>query len=94
MTDQNKKNLIYFEANTMKELFLSMSDWQNKAERRFLSTEIQRDGDKLCCIALTNPSEVIICNGDSRSALGEKAMVYDGKLVVGDHPLDFTRGLE
>jgi hypothetical protein len=84
MTDQNKKNLVYFEANTMRELYDSMEEWQNDNGKRLLSTQIQRDADKLCCIALTNPSEVIICNGahGADGRWSEKAVVENGGLKV------------
>ncbi|HEY9766998.1 MAG TPA: hypothetical protein V6C71_00645 [Coleofasciculaceae cyanobacterium] len=37
-----------------------MENWQNENHKRFLSTDIQQDGDMFCCIALTNPTEVVI----------------------------------
>lgn len=30
--------------------------------KRLLSTSIEKDGDKFCCIALSNPTEVSIVN--------------------------------
>ena len=77
MDDENKHNLFYFESNSMKELFNSMEVWQNTNHKRLLSTNIQIDKGKFCCIALSNPSEVVICN---RS--GEAASVYSGNLAV------------
>lgn len=63
MADSNKKNLIYFESSSMRELFSSMEEWQEKSQKRLLSTNIQKDRDMFCCIALSNPTEVVICNG-------------------------------
>jgi hypothetical protein len=37
-----------------------MEDWQKANNKRLLSVSIQQDGGKFCCIALTNPSEVVI----------------------------------
>ena len=50
----NKENLQYFEATSMKGLFNNMKDWQVKNEKRLLSTNIQQEGDMFSCIALTN----------------------------------------
>jgi len=63
MSDDNKHNLQYFESLSMRELFDLMEGWQNEHKKRLLSTNIQKDGDKFCCIALTNPSEVLVMNG-------------------------------
>jgi len=41
-------------------LYNSMQTWQEENNKRFLSISTQRDGDKICCMALTNPSEVVI----------------------------------
>ena len=62
----NKKNLQFFEANSKKSLFNNMQDWQVKNEKRLLSTDIQRDGDIFTCIALTNPSEVVLCDSEGK----------------------------
>ncbi len=64
MSDENKRNLLYFESNSMKELYETMEEWQKNNAKRLLSTNIQKDRGKFCCIALTNPTEVIICSGE------------------------------
>mgnify|MGYP001347658671 CR=1 FL=1 len=58
----NKENLQYFEATSMKGLFNNMKDWQVKNKKRLLSTNIQQEGDIFTCIALTNPTEVVLCD--------------------------------
>ena len=58
----NKENLQYFEATSMKGLFNNMKDWQMKNKKRLLSTNIQQEGDMFTCIALTNPTEVVLCD--------------------------------
>ena len=65
MSDKNKHNLQYFESSSMKQLFDLMEIWQVENEKRLLSVSIEKDGDKFCCVALTNPTEVIIMNGAS-----------------------------
>lgn len=70
MSDENKRNLQYFESSSMKELFDLMKIWQIENEERLLSLSIEKDGDKFCCIALTNPTEVIIVNGSSSGGAG------------------------
>jgi ribosomal protein S10 len=60
MPEQNKRNLLYFESSSMRDLYDSMENWQNTNHKRLLSISIQQDAGKFCCIALTNPSEVVI----------------------------------
>ena len=78
MSDDNKLNLLYFESSSMRGLYDSMENWQNENRKRLLSVDIQKDGDNFCCIALTNPSEVIIVDG----AGGVQAEVDNGRLQV------------
>jgi hypothetical protein len=66
MTGTNKRNLHYFEGSSMRELHEFMQNWQSENDKRFLSISIQKDGDTFCCIALTNPSEVVITSVDGR----------------------------
>lgn len=63
MMDENKRNLLYFESTSMRELYICMEKWQSDNHKRLLSTNIQKDGDNFCCIALSNPTEVVICSG-------------------------------
>lgn len=65
MSEENKRNLLYFEASTMRGLFADMDAWQAKNRKRLLSVSVQRDGDAFSCIALTNPTEVIIVDGST-----------------------------
>lgn len=62
MTENNKHNLLYFESDSMKGLYNTMQTWQEENNKRLLSTNIQQDNGSFCCIALTNPTEVIICD--------------------------------
>lgn len=78
MSDQNKRNLLYFESTTMKGLYETMKEWQQTNSKRLLSTTIQKDDGMFCCIALTNPTEVVICDGDGI----DQASVLDGRLEV------------
>ena len=78
MADGNKHNLLYFEDTSMKGLYQTMDHWQKASGKRLLSTNIQLDNGKFCCIALTNPSEVIICNGSG----ADQAIVRGGCLDV------------
>ena len=59
----NKHNIEYFEASSMKCLHDELSKWQRKNRKRFLSLNIQWEGEQFVCIALTNPTEVIIMDG-------------------------------
>ena len=66
MSDTNKRNLVYFENSSMRGLYASMEEWQQVNNRRLLSLNIQKDSDNYCCIALTNPTEVVITSADGR----------------------------
>jgi hypothetical protein len=79
MSEDNKQNILYFERPTMRSLFECMENWQNTEGKRFLSASIHKDGDLFCCIALTNPMDVVICSG--LDVLGQ-ASVIRGALSV------------
>ena len=78
MEDDNKRNLQYFEALTMRELYDQMEGWQLEHKKRLLSVSIERDQDHFCCIALTNPSEVVIVSGnwgrDDQAAVSNRSL--------------------
>ena len=76
MVDNNKVNLLFFESTSMKGLYEAMTQWQVANEKRLLSTNIQKDGGVFCCIALTNPTEVVICEGN-----GPRQAHLDGGLL-------------
>lgn len=46
----------------MRGLYDSLEEWQIGNQKRFLSVNIQKEGELFCCIALTNPMEVVICD--------------------------------
>ncbi len=77
MTDDNFRNLLFFENTSMKGLYQDLQNWQEAHQKRLLSLQIAQDGDMFSCIALTNPSEVIICNGGN---YGNRANVSGGAL--------------
>ena len=66
MSDSNKHNLIYFEGPSMRSLYNHMEEWQRTNNRRLLSISIQQEAGSYCCIALTNPTEVVITSEDGR----------------------------
>ena len=78
MLDDNKHNVQYFQGSSMKGLYTAIEEWQNQNKRRFLSLSIERDGDDFCCIALTNPTEMIIVRGKG----DDQAIVNGGRLHV------------
>ena len=66
MSDMNKRNLVYFENPSMRGLYDCMEEWQRDNDRRLLSISVQQDGGNYCCIALTNPTEVVITGADGK----------------------------
>ena len=78
MSGSNSRNLLYFEGPSMKRLFEELEQWQNATEKRLLSIDIQYDDGKYCCIALSNPSEVIICDGKGpyQATVGRSGNLY------------------
>jgi hypothetical protein len=77
MSDDNKRNLLFFESPSVRELYDKMDEWQQTNRKRFHSVSVQKDGDLFFCIALTNPGEVYIRGGD-----GGIANVYGDALAV------------
>jgi hypothetical protein len=67
MSSKNKRNILYFESSSMRKLYKRLREWQKKNNKRFLSISIHKDNGKFCCIALTNPSEVVITSLDGNS---------------------------
>jgi hypothetical protein len=67
MSDANKHNLVYFESSSMRALYDDMDRWQQTNHRRLLSISVQKDQGSYCCIALTNPMEVVIMSADGRT---------------------------
>jgi len=66
MSEDNKLNILYFEGTSMRDLYDTMDGWQQQNRKRFLSMGIQKESEKFCCIALTNPSEVVIVCGEGK----------------------------
>ena len=64
---ENKKNLLYFEASTMRELHKVIEEWQNENQKRLLSFSVEKDGDMYCCLGLSNPTEVTIVTPEGYS---------------------------
>jgi hypothetical protein len=62
----------------MRGLYEAMEVWQAEHLKRLLSLSIQKDGDHYCCIALSNPTEVVICSGSGDS----QATVRGGNLDI------------
>ena len=60
MDDNNKNNLHFFAADSMRDMHRQLTKWQAENQKRFLSLEIQHDEGQFCCLALTNPTEVVI----------------------------------
>ena len=63
----NKCNTLYFESPSMSTLYKCIQIWQDENKKRLLSISIQKDGDNFCCIALTNPTEVVITSEDGEN---------------------------
>ena len=77
MAENNKHNILYFEGSSMRVLHNTMDEWQKENEKRFLSMSVNKDGENYCCIALTNPSEMVIVNGR-----GDQVGVHESRLLT------------
>jgi len=60
MLYDNKHNIHYFESSSMYDLYNILNNWQKDNRIRLLSINIKKDADRFCCIALTNPTEVVL----------------------------------
>jgi hypothetical protein len=63
----------------MLQLYESMEKWQTENQKRLLSMNIQQDNGKFCCIALTNPTEVVITSIDGEN---HAKVTSFGKLIT------------
>ena len=79
MSEDNNHNILFFESPSMRGLYDTMESWQNANQKRFLSVSIQQDHENFCCIALTNPSQVVITD---RSGMNVAHVYPDGTLHV------------
>jgi hypothetical protein len=57
---EEENNLRYFASSSMLNLCQEINEWQNRTNKSFQSINIQKDGDKFCCIALISPIKVMI----------------------------------
>jgi len=80
--DANKKNLHFFSAPTMHDLYKTLQMWQEDSKTRFLSLNIHPQDDGYCCIALTNPSEVVIVARDGSAGQYKEVGRLGDKLLV------------
>lgn len=78
MPEDNSRNLLFFEGASMRELFDTMNAWQSEHGKRLLSTHIEKDGGKFCCIALTNPMAVTIVDrsGSNSASVSSGRRLY------------------
>lgn len=72
--ENNKYNILYFEGESIRGLHDTMEKWQKDNKKRFLSININKEGDSYCCIALTNPTEVIILDGSQAGGAAVNAV--------------------
>ncbi len=77
MSDENKRNLVYFESPSMRGLYDCLEAWQQAHQKRFLSVSVHQDAGNFCCIALTNPTEVLLVDKD-----GDYAHLDRGSVCV------------
>ena len=82
MSDDNKENLFFFIEPSMLALYQTLQRWQSTHKKRFLSLSIQREGDSVACLALTNPSEVVIVARDGANGSYQEVGRYGDKLMV------------
>ncbi len=88
--NDNKRNIHFFQNPTMAGLYSDMDQWQETHRKRFAPIDVQKDADQFCCIALTNPTEVIIHARESpRTPYYEVNAALMGRhvgLLVGNNP--------
>ncbi len=69
MSEDNKRNILFFQAPSMRELYTAMDAWQVENRKRFHSLNVQPDEGGFSCIALSNPTEVIIVDGTDQGGV-------------------------
>jgi len=80
--DKNKRNIHFFSARSLHALYETLQLWQDSNKTRFLSLNIHPQGDGYGCIALTNPSEVVILARDGPDGTYKEVGRYGDKLLV------------
>jgi hypothetical protein len=60
MSDDNKRNIMFFESSSMRGLYEETDQWQVANRKRFHSVAIHKEDDVYCCIAFSNPTEVVL----------------------------------
>jgi hypothetical protein len=60
-----------------------MNNWQQENKKHLLSVNVQKDGDNFCCIALTNPPEVVLV--DPNGEYYVLTYQYNGRPVLPVH---------
>ena len=79
MSSESHMNSEYCEAATMKELYVMIARWQEENKKRMLSLAVDKCRGGLCCLAVTNPMEVVIV---TPPGAGPGAKVDRGRLHV------------
>ena len=79
MTDDNKRNIVYFEGETMRGLYEAIDTWQETERKRLASLSVQVCDGKYCAIAVTNPTEVVIVHGREEY---QATVTDDGQLEI------------
>ncbi len=87
---RNRRNVLYFAADSMRGLFDVIDAWQQEHGKRLQSLSVQKDGNEYCCIALTNPAEVVIVDPEYNDYQG--TVRENGAIAV--HIRDGERGFE
>ena len=76
----DNQNVLFFENKSMRSLYDDLNRWRNETGREFSSVNIEKDGDKFCCIAFANPVDVVIVDGGGKT---KRASVNRGVLFAG-----------
>lgn len=77
--DDNKRNIVYFEGETMRGLYEAIDTWQETERKRLASLSVQVCDGKYCAIAVTNPTEVVIVHGSEEY---QATVTDDGRLEI------------
>jgi hypothetical protein len=78
MADADERNLLYFEGNSVRNLYDQLDEWQRLNQRRLYSVSVLQEGHGYSAIALAHPLEVVItsASGKRHATVSENGRLF------------------
>lgn len=78
MADVDERTLLYFEGQSVRNLYDQMDEWQRVNHRHLSSVSVQQEGHGYSAIALAHPLEVVItsASGKRHATVSENGRLF------------------